>query len=405
MVTLGTLSWKVQVERAGEVKEKVKEVEEKVRDTKEAMEGADEMSGNFSDKLEVLSGVQDLVGRGLDKVNAKAGFFGTALSFVIGTVGTLIGTLGGLAGLMSGAVLAAFVALLALSPDFRKGFIEGISDGLKDLWNAAKTTVEVITGAVNTLAGVVGPVLSPILNVLGDVNEKFSILENLGYALGKALVYLLGGLVVIKAFVALVSVVSTVIGVLSTVVSVVGTVIAVLNPLTLIILGVVAVLGTLYVAWRDNWFGIRDIVGGVVDWMTKKIQNFVNWVLTIPSKIRNAFSGIGQSISSSIPDVSGGFNIGNVGLPSLDTGGVVERSGTAVIHKGEAIIPADVARNTGMTGGGGGGGGPTKVEIDIGGVDIGDQTMDLSKMNRTDIRALAQEIASVLGDEVRNVIS
>jgi hypothetical protein len=51
-----------------------------------------------------------------------------------------------------------------------------------------------------------------------------------------------------------------------------------------------------------------------------------------------------------------------------------------------------------------GGGGPTQetknVEINIGGIEIGDQTMDLSTMSRTDLRNLAEMISEEIGQKV-----
>lgn len=392
------------------------------------MENADEMTGDLSDRFGVLEGAQQVVGKGFDKVNAKAGFMGTAMTFVQAGIMALVTSFGSLAAIITGTVVAAIVALLALSPDFRKGFIQGIKDGLSDLWEAAKTTADVIIGAVNAIGAIFAPVVGPILEHLGSLNERFKILEGLGYAVGKALVYIAGAVVVVKAIGVIIGIISTLVGVFGTVVSVVGTVlgaigtlisifttvvsvvatvIAALNPITLVILAIVAVLATLYVAWKNNWFGIRDIVGGVVDWMSEKIQGFVNWIVKIPAKIRDAFAGVGKGIKNAFPDLGGGgggMTFGGVTLPSLDTGGIVERSGTAVVHEGEAVIPADVSRNMGLKGSGSGGE-MKKVEVNVGGIEIGDQTLDLSKMRRSDLRTLAEEIAAVLGDEVRNTIS
>jgi len=55
-------------------------------------------------------------------------------------------------------------------------------------------------------------------------------------------------------------------------------------------------------------------------------------------------------------------------------------------------------------GDGGGDGGDT-IEIHVGGIKIGDQTLDLSKLTRREMQNLADVLAERLGDEVRNSIN
>lgn len=52
-----------------------------------------------------------------------------------------------------------------------------------------------------------------------------------------------------------------------------------------------------------------------------------------------------------------------------------------------------------------GDGGPRKIEVHVGGVEIGDQRLDIRSMGRTQLRSLAEEIAEVLGDEVQSTIT
>lgn len=447
MVTVGTLDWKVQVDNATEAKEQAREVEENVEGAKEAMEGADEVSGGLRDRFEGLSIVQQTVSKGLDKMNAKAGFMGTALTFLQRSVGLLIGSLGSLSTLVVGTVVAAFVALLALAPDFRKGFIQGIKSGLSDLWGAFKTGIDIVKGVLNTLGDIFGPIVGPLLEILGDLNEEFNILRTVGFAVGKALVFIAGAIVVIKVIAGIISVVGTLIGVFSTIIGVVGTIISVigtligifttvisvvaaviaaLNPISLIILAIIGVIIALSTAWETNFLGIRDIAHDVFDSIEQKIQGFLNWVSTVPKKIQSFFKGMGAGLANafraqfnkiipneiSIGSVTiGGTTIGGgtIDLPELQGGGLVEESGMAVVHEGEAVVPADVTRNALENAGRGRRGGDsqemTKIEVNVGGVEIGDQSLDIGKMSRTDLRALANAISEQLGDDVRNVIS
>jgi len=58
-----------------------------------------------------------------------------------------------------------------------------------------------------------------------------------------------------------------------------GTLIPLLtNPLTLAILGVIALATTLYMAWQNNWFGIRDVTANVVSALQNAWSGFTNWM-------------------------------------------------------------------------------------------------------------------------------
>lgn len=45
------------------------------------------------------------------------------------------------------------------------------------------------------------------------------------------------------------------------------------NPITWIILAIVAVIGVFYLAWRNNWFGVRDITDSVVASISKNVES------------------------------------------------------------------------------------------------------------------------------------
>jgi hypothetical protein len=97
---------------------------------------------------------------------------------------------------------------------------------------------------------------------------------------------------------------------------------------------------------------------------------------------------------------------GSLDLPQLQSGGIIEQAGAFVGHPGEAVVPADVTQDV-FGGGGGGGegqaaGGVTIEEVSI---EIGDQSLDLRDLTRSDIRRLADELAPELGREVENIIS
>jgi phage-related protein len=128
------------------------------------------------------------------------------------------------------------------------------------------------------------------------------------------------------------------------------------NPLTLAIMGVIATVGLLYMAWQNNWGGIRDITANVVsalqniwsgfsNWMQEALNAFVSffkeyWVLFGPAGwiyhaweenwfgIRDLFNNVASQIEngftafkSSISDAWSGFLswINNNTGPALDT--------------------------------------------------------------------------------------
>jgi hypothetical protein len=50
------------------------------------------------------------------------------------------------------------------------------------------------------------------------------------------------------------------------------------NPLTLAILGIVTAIGVLYMAWQNNWGGIRDILGGAVSYIQNALSGAFKWL-------------------------------------------------------------------------------------------------------------------------------
>jgi hypothetical protein len=97
------------------------------------------------------------------------------------------------------------------------------------------------------------------------------------------------------------------------------------------------------------------------------------------------------------------YTVGGQGLdmPQLREGGMVGETGLAQVHEGETYIPRDVRQKMS----GEGGTGETKnVTINVGGVELGDQSLDLSRMGTTELRNLAEQIADVLGTEVDTIV-
>lgn len=125
----------------------------------------------------------------------------------------------------------------------------------------------------------------------------------------------------------------------------------------------------LFKAWWNLftgfWSGVRDQANAAVIWIGDKISSFVGFVKSLPGKIASAAKGlfngfkdafrnainwiIGKwnSLSFTLPSVSipglgkiGGGTLSTPNIPHLATGGDVLRSGLAVIHEGERVLPA-----------------------------------------------------------------
>lgn len=111
--------------------------------------------------------------------------------------------------------------------------------------------------------------------------------------------------------------------------------------------------------WVDSMAsGVRQRAGALV-------QGFRNMASDAASAFVSKFNEIVPasvqipSVSINIPDVLGGGSVGigggSINLPQLDTGGRIARTGMAVVHEGERIMPAAQVRERGTqpTDGGG----------------------------------------------------
>lgn len=136
------------------------------------------------------------------------------------------------------------------------------------------------------------------------------------------------------------------------------------------------------------WDEIKAGATAVWQWIVNTWNSLVGFVTGLPGRItaaartmwdglvstaRNAFNmvirawnsldfGVRINIPSWVPGIGGGvFTIPDLipDIPYLDTGGRVEESGLAVIHKGETVVPAQASPLPA----GGSGGGPARVEF------------------------------------------
>jgi phage-related protein len=119
------------------------------------------------------------------------------------------------------------------------------------------------------------------------------------------------------------------------------------NPLTLAIMGVIAAAGLLYMAWQNNWGGIRDVtdrvvkylrdvLGGFFDWVKGVVDMFGGWI----KSIQDWWSGLVGKVKAETPTFKPprGYMMG-VEVPTMQRGGLVPETGLYLLHRGEYVVP------------------------------------------------------------------
>lgn len=171
---------------------------------------------------------------------------------------------------------------------------------------------ELLKKQLETVSIQIGDILMPHLRTLvgwlGQVADWFKTLSpatqqwlvvagGIAAAIGPVLM-VLGGLAkgigfVVAAFKAVVAVVAAVSAVIGA-------------PLVAIIAGVTAAVAALYLAWRNNWFGIRDVVakavtalkgffGGFFDLGKQLVQGFINGIASMVGTVVDGVKNLGRS--------------------------------------------------------------------------------------------------------------
>lgn len=244
----------------------------------------------------------------------------------------------------------------------------------------AQTAIDVGRLAIN-LGTKLLPYLIPIINALTRVVQWFNSLSG---GVQKAIL-IVGGFV--AAIGPIISVATTIIGVLGTFVSVLGTVgtalvtvVTFFNPITLAIAALVAAAVGLYVAFENNFLGIRDIANDVLDTVTTMLSDAASWVQSTGASLwDDSFGALADAaiaaynaimpdslglpeieiprVELSIPGLEvagqqvyeaqsvgvgpfGPFGGQSVGIPQLASGGFIESEGLAMLHEGEQVVPA-----------------------------------------------------------------
>jgi hypothetical protein len=170
------------------------------------------------------------------------------------------------------------------------------------------------------------------------------------------------------------------------------------------------VLNIFFGAWQRNFnraVGIvtgfkNDVVAGFNNIKGEAVAIFGDIGDAMGQEIRTGFNTLVPgsvdipSVTLSAPDWAGGMSTtiggGSINLPQLQSGGMVDETGMAVVHKGESVIPEPLT-SAARSSEGGGGGGTTVEQITIN--LSGD--FDPSDMGRRDLERLAERIDDAIG--------
>ncbi len=111
------------------------------------------------------------------------------------------------------------------------------------------TVISWLSGGFAVLAGILGPIVIPILSALGGVVTAVA-----GAIAGLGLATVAAAAIIVAAVV------------------------------------------LLYLAWTKNWYGIRDITGGVLKWISERITEFKDWIVKEFTVIGEFVGGVWRGI-------------------------------------------------------------------------------------------------------------
>lgn len=177
-------------------------------------------------------------------------------------------------------------------------------------------------------------------------------------------------------------------------------------------------LGRIVSVAEDGWNALRQGWTDFKNWIFGIVDGIVDKIMAIPDAAAEAADSIpGSDIAGEAGRQAGGLvgdaagAVGDAGSAigdavGLDSGGMIQDEGIARVHKGEAVIPEPiVSAAKGREGSAPrsappAAGGPPEQNFDI---EIGDQSLDLSRVDRSTLRELAAMIDSEIGSSTGNL--
>jgi len=134
-----------------------------------------------------------------------------------------------------------------------------------------------------------------------------------------------------------------------------ATLYASMGPIGLAIAGVTLAVQLFAKAWSENWLGIRDMLGPVIDSIIGTIQGLIKWLqdavdwwsklLGLQEKpaakeVAAEVETAGAGMAAAGEEYGITYAGAGPGIPEAQAGGFVRRGGLAYLHAGESVVPA-----------------------------------------------------------------
>lgn len=270
---------------------------------------------------------------------------GAGIAFVMGTLGGIIMSFG-----LLGAIVAGVVTAIMTNFGGLRDAIANLASAIGGIWGDMELDVGDITLGVGNIIDNISPVLEPIANTIAEwinfvadwlkklnENEDFRAfvkefgsiaLEVAGYVLLLLSISKILGVIggVFWAFGRTVAGIKSVGLALSGLKAAKGAVMAISavlgGPLTAAIFAIIAVGAALWLAWENNWFGIREIVASVIDWFVETIppivSNIVTWFSDAINFLSEIFTNVWNTVAPIVESLVSPFvRLAEKGIPAL----------------------------------------------------------------------------------------
>lgn len=185
----------------------------------------------------------------------------------------------------------------------------GLLSQVPVLGEVASGVFAIIDALALKMDSVLRPALGPLSEALFGLADAINSLDGpLGTVVGvvATVVSVLGGLAAaVVATAAATGNLGAVFGAVSTAASAIGgailTVVGILGgPLTAAILAIIAIAGTLLVAWRENWFGVRDLTAQAVQTLRGVFGQLATAVVDLAATVTQTVTAFADGLVTSI---------------------------------------------------------------------------------------------------------
>lgn len=295
---------------------------------------------------------------------------GTAFFTVAGVVADVLGSIFDALGGLIDFIVGVFTGDWQQAWEGIKTFFSGIWEAIKSIvslvWSAIKT---IISTAINVVATVIGAVLNTIKTVFETIwNAIKTLISTVWNAIKSTISTVIN---------AVSTTISTVLNTIKTTFSTVWnaiktTVTTVINAIKTTIstvmatiqTGISTALNSIKTAWSNIWEGMKTTVINIFNGIWSGIKGVINSIIGGIEKMANgvingingmirALNNLSFDVPDWVPGIGGetfGFNIGTIGnisIPRLAKGGVVDQATLAMIGEAgqEAVVPLE--NNTG----------------------------------------------------------